>query len=207
MAYSQKVFWLLISLPTKCAKSLPLKTENFNFPPITVNNLFKFSAQGTLFVGNRTKVEIPSEIKPSLATARQISENTKNMYNLPNRQIKMWSSLGYNVLNHSVHQKGVPWMSSPDRNAGLQISCSVLSLSKEFLAWCRISVFFALLWGQNISHENLVKCFTCHFRNVFHCVFNTPTESRIIILNQNHGLTKKNQVWINFCLLNWLLAR
>ena len=83
----------MILLPTKGAKSLPL-TEHLNFPPITVNNLFKFSAQWSdlaLFVGNGTKVKIPSEIKPSLATARQISENTENMFNLPNRQEKTWS--------------------------------------------------------------------------------------------------------------------
>ena len=81
---------------------------------------------------------------------------------------------------------------------------SVLSITKEFLAWCWISVFFALLWGQNISHENLVKCFTCHFRNVFHCVFNTPTESRIIIFNHNHGLTNKKSCVNQLPLLSWI---
>ena len=38
--------------------------------PLTANNLFKFSAQGSdlvPFVGNLTKVKIPSEIKPPLA--------------------------------------------------------------------------------------------------------------------------------------------
>ena len=42
-------------------------SKNFEFPPIS--NLFKFSAQGhglDNFVGNGTKVKIPSEIKPHL---------------------------------------------------------------------------------------------------------------------------------------------
>ena len=107
-------------------------------------------------------------------------------------------------MNHSAHQKGAPWVSFPDGNAASQIFCSVPSISKEFLAWCWVSVFFTLLWGQNISHENLVKCFTCHFRNVFHCVFNTPTESRIIIFNHNHGLTNKKSCVNQLPLLNWI---
>jgi hypothetical protein len=40
-----------------------------DFPPFTVNKLFKFSAQGSdlaTFVGNRTKIKILSEIKPPL---------------------------------------------------------------------------------------------------------------------------------------------
>ena len=58
----------LFSLPTKGAKSHPW-TESLNFPPFTVNNLFKFSAQGrdlAPFFGNGIKVKIPSEIKPPL---------------------------------------------------------------------------------------------------------------------------------------------
>ena len=54
---------ILVPLPTKGAKW----AENLNFLPITVNNLFKFSAQGSNlapFIGNGTKVQIPSEIKP-----------------------------------------------------------------------------------------------------------------------------------------------
>ena len=46
--------------------------ENLNFPPITVNNLFKFSDQGSdlaPFIGNGTKVKIPSEIKSPLDTS------------------------------------------------------------------------------------------------------------------------------------------
>ena len=56
---------ILVPLPTKGAK----RAENLNFLPITVNNLFKFSAQGNNFapfIGNGTKVQIPSEIKPPL---------------------------------------------------------------------------------------------------------------------------------------------
>ena len=59
-------FWS--PLPTKVAKSLPW-AEYLIFPPIAVNNLFKFSAQGsnlTPFIGNGTKFQIPSEIKPPL---------------------------------------------------------------------------------------------------------------------------------------------
>ena len=57
-----------VPLATKGAKSLPC-AENLNFSPITVSNLFKSSAQWNnlaLFVGNGTKVKIPSEIKPPL---------------------------------------------------------------------------------------------------------------------------------------------
>ena len=45
-----------VPLPTKGAKSLSI-AENLNFLPIKVNNLFKFSAQGSdlaPFVGNGT---------------------------------------------------------------------------------------------------------------------------------------------------------
>ena len=58
----------LVTLPSKGAKSFPL-TENSNFPPSSINNLLKFSAQGrdlAYFVGNGSKVKIPSEIKPPL---------------------------------------------------------------------------------------------------------------------------------------------
>ena len=58
----------LVTLPSKGAKSFPW-TENSNFPPSSVNNLLKFSAQGrdlAYFVGNGSKVKIPSEIKPPL---------------------------------------------------------------------------------------------------------------------------------------------
>jgi hypothetical protein len=60
----------LVTLPTKGAKSCP-GAENLNFPSFSVNNLFKFSAQGqdlAHIVGNGTKVKISSEIKPPLAT-------------------------------------------------------------------------------------------------------------------------------------------
>ena len=59
----------LVLLPTKDAKSHP-KAENLYFLPFSVNNsLFKFSAYGqdlASFVGNGTKIKIPSEIKPPL---------------------------------------------------------------------------------------------------------------------------------------------
>ena len=54
--------------PTKGAKWIPW-AENLNFPPIKVNNLLKFSAQGSdfePFISNGTKVKIPSAIKPPL---------------------------------------------------------------------------------------------------------------------------------------------
>ena len=44
-----------------------LGAENSNFQPFSVNNLFKFSAQGwdlAYFVGNGTKVKMAPEIKP-----------------------------------------------------------------------------------------------------------------------------------------------
>ena len=44
--------------------------RKFEFPPLIVNNLFKFAAHGSDFApcfGNLTKVKIPSEIKPPLA--------------------------------------------------------------------------------------------------------------------------------------------
>ena len=53
----------LVPLPTKGAKSLP-RADCLNLPPFTVNNLFKFSAQGRKlapFFGNGTKVKIPSK--------------------------------------------------------------------------------------------------------------------------------------------------
>ena len=59
---------VMVPLPTKGVKSLPW-AENLNFPPFTVNNLIKFSAQGrdlAPFFDNGTKVKIPSEIKPPL---------------------------------------------------------------------------------------------------------------------------------------------
>ena len=59
----------MIPLPTKGAKSLP-KTEHLNFPPFSVNNLFKFSAKGrdlAPFIGNGTKVKVPNELKPPLS--------------------------------------------------------------------------------------------------------------------------------------------
>ena len=42
-----------------------LISEKMNFPPMTLNNLFKISAQGSNlapFIGNGSKVEITSEI-------------------------------------------------------------------------------------------------------------------------------------------------
>ena len=41
----------------------------FNFLPITIKNLFKFSAQGSdlvPFIANETKAKVPSDIKPPL---------------------------------------------------------------------------------------------------------------------------------------------
>ena len=58
----------MVSLPKKDANSLP-REESLNLPPFTVNNLFKFFAQGvnlTPFFGNGTKVKILSEVKPPL---------------------------------------------------------------------------------------------------------------------------------------------
>ena len=58
-----------VPLSTKGAKSLPW-AENWNFSPLTVNNLFKFSTQWsnlTPFVGNGTEVKRLSEIKPPVA--------------------------------------------------------------------------------------------------------------------------------------------
>ena len=58
----------LVPLPTKGAESLPWE-EKSNFPPFSVNNLLKFSAQGSdlaPFVGNGTKPKIPFEIKQEL---------------------------------------------------------------------------------------------------------------------------------------------
>ena len=58
----------VVPLPTKCAKSLP-RAENLNKLFTEKCGKFKFSAQGrdlALFVGNGTKVKIPSEIKPAL---------------------------------------------------------------------------------------------------------------------------------------------
>jgi hypothetical protein len=58
----------LVPSPKKGAKSRPC-AESLNFPPFTVNNLFKFSAQGwdlAPFFGNEIKVKLPSGIKPSL---------------------------------------------------------------------------------------------------------------------------------------------
>jgi hypothetical protein len=81
----------LVPLPTKGAKSLPW-AENLNFPPITVNNLFKFSAQCQItpwyisgsdlarFIANGTKVKIPSEIKIPL--------------------IKYWTKCGYKFITY-----------------------------------------------------------------------------------------------------------
>ena len=63
-----EVILTLVPLPTKGVKSLFL-TENLNVLPITVNNLFKFSARKSdlaPFVGNGTKVKTSSEIKPPL---------------------------------------------------------------------------------------------------------------------------------------------
>ena len=60
---------ILDPFPTKGAESLPW-AENLNFLLLTVNNVFKFSAQGsnlTPFIGNGTKVKIPSEIEPPLS--------------------------------------------------------------------------------------------------------------------------------------------
>ena len=62
---------LYVSMPIKLATSLvpglvPNKCMIF---PIKATNLFKFSAQGSdlaPFVGNLTKVKIPSEIEPPL---------------------------------------------------------------------------------------------------------------------------------------------
>ena len=58
----------LVPLLTKSAKSLP-QAEISNFPPFSVNILFKFSVQGrdlALVFGNGTKFKISSEIKPPL---------------------------------------------------------------------------------------------------------------------------------------------
>ena len=59
----------LVPLPAKSAKSL-YWAENLNFPPLTVNSLFKFSAlESNLahIVGNGTEVKLFSEIKPPLS--------------------------------------------------------------------------------------------------------------------------------------------
>ena len=59
----------LVALPKKGAKSCPW-AESLNFPPFTVNNLYKFLTQGqdlASFLGNGNKVKIPFEIKPSLS--------------------------------------------------------------------------------------------------------------------------------------------
>ena len=56
------------SIGKKGAKSLPWG-GTLNFLLFTVNNLFKFSDQGSdlaPFIGNGTNVKIPSEIKPPL---------------------------------------------------------------------------------------------------------------------------------------------
>ena len=66
--YISEGILILVPLPRKGAKSCHW-ADNLNFPPITVNNLFKFSTQGSdlaPFIGNGTKVKIPYEIKPPL---------------------------------------------------------------------------------------------------------------------------------------------
>ena len=60
----------MVPLSTKGAKSLPL-AENLKKLFNGIGGKFKFSAQVSdlaPFVGNGTKVKIPSEINPTLAT-------------------------------------------------------------------------------------------------------------------------------------------
>ena len=66
-----KRYFDLGPIAIKRCQIFPLRRK-FEFPANSVNTLFKFSAQGRdleLFVGNGTKVKIPSEIKPTLAHA------------------------------------------------------------------------------------------------------------------------------------------
>ena len=70
--FISKGFLTLDTLPTKDAKSCPW-AENLNFRLFSVDNLFKFSAQGqdlATFVDNVSKVKKPSEIKPPLVSIR-----------------------------------------------------------------------------------------------------------------------------------------
>ena len=58
----------LVPLPIKVAKSIP-RAENLNKLFIVMDGKLKFSVQGSNlapFVGNGTKIKIPSEIKPPL---------------------------------------------------------------------------------------------------------------------------------------------
>ena len=66
-----KTYFLLLFIIklTKLCINVSNHSPNQNFPPFSVNNLFKFSTQGSdlePFVGNGTEVKIPSEIKPPL---------------------------------------------------------------------------------------------------------------------------------------------
>ena len=67
-AFKVPVITLQNSCPPKIKKK-EISVQCNNFPPITVDNLFKFSVQGSdlaLFIRNGTKGEIPSAIKPPL---------------------------------------------------------------------------------------------------------------------------------------------
>ena len=61
------MFWLV---PTPRCPISPLSRKSEFSPPFTVN-IFKCSAQGTdltPFLGNGTKVKVPSDIKPPLSS-------------------------------------------------------------------------------------------------------------------------------------------
>ena len=114
----------LVPLPIKNAKLLPW-AEKLNFPPIALNKLSKLSAQGSdlaLFIGDRTKVKIPSEIKPPLkrivmrylyspttmAPGKDVYRNGQNtrfwLFSL--REKKLWpTNLNYCTQTQSIFVK------------------------------------------------------------------------------------------------------
>ena len=91
-----------VPLPTKGAKLLPL-VEKVNSFFTVKGRKFKFSAQEkdlAPFVGNGTKVKIPSEIKPPLVktqTYKFIIQHHKNVYPKPNVKISMHATKHYKL--------------------------------------------------------------------------------------------------------------
>ena len=82
-------------------KGCQIWAENLNFPLFSVDNLFKFSAQGqdlATFVGNVSTVEKPSEIKPPLASIRGKKWQNPPSRGKSSRKIKKISSYKRSII-------------------------------------------------------------------------------------------------------------
>ena len=93
-----EVILTLVSLLRKGAESLPW-AENSNFPPISLNNLFNLSAQGgdlAPFVGNGTKVKIPSAIKQPLIKIKHVENICFYWYMIYKTRL-LRNGLNYNI--------------------------------------------------------------------------------------------------------------